>query len=405
MPLTALAVSSAKAETKPRKLFDGGGLFLEIVPTAAGTSKTWKMAYRWQGRQTKVSFGAYPRVSLAEARRHRESAKAQIAAGVNPSAVKRQAKVAPAGDPTRTFEAVARKWLSRQKYDVKYKARVLQALERNLFPAFGAEDVAAVTRKTVLTAIQKVEDRRATDMARRLLIKCSQIYRYAVACELASADPCYAVRDALAPAPKVRHRAKLRDRDLPAFFTRLEADDSAAWSTKAALKFTILTAVRTGELRFAVRTEVEGMDGEAPRWVIPAHRMKETSADAWDEPHVVALTPPAVALLRRSFETYPDEKQLFVSDESRSGFLSENAMLYLMYRLGYKGTCTVHGFRGTFSTCANEHGFNRDHIEAQLAHIDAHSVRSAYNSAEYLSARRTLLLWWAEFLAAKGLKT
>ena len=158
------------------------------------------------------------------------------------------------------------------------------------------------------------------------------------------------------------------------------------------MHFIILTAVRTDELRFAPWSEIENLEGEAPLWRIPPERMKMT------RPHLVPLAPQAVAILKRARTLYPESKLIFPSQESRTGFMSENCLLYAIYHLGFKGKATVHGFRSTFSTVLNENGFSSDWIELQLAHSENNDVRAAYNAAQWLPQRREMLEWWAAYL-------
>ena len=154
----------------------------------------------------------------------------------------------------------------------------------------------------------------------------------------------------------------------------------------------MLTAVRTSELRFAEWTEIEDLDGKEPLWRIPTSHMK------MEKPHLVQLSKQAVVILREARQLYPKSKMIFPSEESRSGIMSENAMLYALYYLGYKGKATIHGMRGTFSTILNENGYNKDWIEVQLAHTDDDEIRAAYNSALWLPQRRKMLQWWADYL-------
>jgi integrase len=158
------------------------------------------------------------------------------------------------------------------------------------------------------------------------------------------------------------------------------------------MRFIILTAVRTDELRFAPWNEIEDFDGDAALWRIPHERMK------MGRPHLIPLAPQAVEILKQARSLYPDSKLIFPSQESRTGAMSENCLLYALYHLGYKGKATVHGFRSTFSTVLNEAGFNTDHIEIQLAHAEDDEVRAAYNAAQWLSQRRQMMQWWADYL-------
>jgi integrase len=404
MPLTMLAAKQAKPNQKPYKLFDGGGLFLLVNPTG---SKHWKLAYRFQGVEKKLSLGTYPSMGLAEARAAREAAKKQIKEGRDPSAAKRAAKqLGTQPKPETSFEKIARAWhawyTKAKNLDETYANRILRFLEADIFPAtvtaadgrievLGQMDIAAIEPAMMLAVIRKIEERGAVDLPRRLLRTCGQVFRYAMGTGRLKHDPSSAVKDHLAPRRRVAHRPSFKARDLPEFFTRLD-NYTGEPTTALALRFTMLTAVRTDEIRYAVWDEIEGLDGAGPSWRIPPERMK------MKREHIVPLSRQAVAILRRMRMEYPDSELLFPSEQSRSGVMSENAMLYALYRMGYHKLATVHGFRGTFSTILNEHEFNRDWVEMQLAHAEGDDVRAAYNSAQWLSQRRTMMQWWADYL-------
>jgi integrase len=404
MPLTVVAASQTKPKAKPYKLFDGGGLFLLVNPSG---SKHWKLAYRFNGVQKKLALGSFPRMSLAEARAGREAAKRQIEAGIDPSAAKRAAKeLAKAPKPETSFEKIAREWhawyTKSKKLDDEYAERIIRFLENDIFPAsvrladgetaiLGEKDIATVEPLMLLAIIKKVEERDTVDLPRRLLGYCGKVFRYAIGKGLRKDDPSAAIKDHLAPRRRVVHRASFKERDLPGFFARLDAF-TGELTTALALRFTMLTAVRTDEIRYGVWSEIEELDGKAPAWRIPPHRMK------MKREHIVPLSRQAVDVLCRVRDEHPESQWLFPSLGSRLGIMSENAMLYALYRMGYHGAATVHGFRGTFSTILNEHEFNRDWVEMQLAHAEENDVRAAYNAAQWLTQRRAMLQWWADFL-------
>jgi integrase len=259
----------------------------------------------------------------------------------------------------------------------------------------GARDIVAITGPELLDLIKGIE-KDAVYLARRVKRYCGRVFKYAVAHAWCDRDPSRDIDDALAKLPRVRHRASLKASELPEFFKRLETYYSGYDITKLAMNFIILTAVRTDELRFASWTEIENLDGDAPIWRISAQRMKQVQREMGD--HLVPLAPQAVAIVRRARELYPDSKLIFPSQESRSGVMSENCLIYAIYHLGYKSKATTHGFRSTFSTVLNENGFNGDWIEIQLAHAEDDETRAAYNAALYLPQRRQMMCWWADFL-------
>jgi integrase len=251
----------------------------------------------------------------------------------------------------------------------------------------------------LLTALRKIEARGSIEMAHRVRNYCSEVFRFAIAMEKCRSDPSRDIGPAMKKAPPIKHRAKVEAKDLPSFFARLNQDEGERMS-HLALRWTIHTMGRTQETRFAEWSEFEGLDTDEPLWRIPAQRMKMRTE------HLVPLSPQAVALLCEieeinAFRQAGNERLgrfLFPVASSKTGTISENRMLDIMYRVGLRGKATVHGFRGLASTVLNESGqFEPDWIEMQLAHIQR-GVRAAYNSARYLNQRREMMRWWSGYL-------
>lgn len=388
MALTDLQLRSLKSTENPYKISDAGGLYVLVNPSG---SRLWRMAYRFAGKQKLLALGAYPTVSLAKARLGLASAKDLLSEGVDPAldrkTNKRRSKLA-AGI---TFEAVANEWFETQRprWSEGYAERLRGRLDGDLVPVFGNRVLGSITPIEVLDAIRTIEARDAIEMAKRVMQMASAIFRYGVATSRCERDPTADVRGALKAAKPVKHRTALPAKELPELLARLAAYDGEP-ATRIALKLILLTFVRTSELRFAKWGEFEGLDGEAPLWRIPAARMKMR------RPHLVPLSPQAVALLAQIEGGRESSESLFPASLGK-GVISENTMLYALYRMGYHGRATVHGFRSTASTILNERQFNRDWIEMQLAHFDG-GVRSAYNAAEWLGGRREMMLWWGRFI-------
>ncbi len=392
--LSDMAVRSAKAKDSPYKLTDGGGLHLLVTPAGG---RLWRLAYRYGGKQKTLALGAYPTVSLVDARTGREKAKQLLAQGRDPSLTKRiQGDVAEARERP-TFAAVAKAWFDARKkrWVPNYAERLWASVERDLIGAFGEVPVDQVDSDDVLAALRKVEARGAVAMARRVKNYARDIFRFARAAKLRQGDPTEDLEHALASAPPAKRRTALMARDLPEFLAKLNAYDGDR-RTRLAVVLTLLTFVRTKELRFAKWTEFEHLEGAEPLWRLPADNMKMRLE------HLVPLSRQAVAVLKE-LRKHPDANAMVVGAETRSGAISENTMLYALYRMGYHNRATIHGFRGTASTILNEHGFNRDWIERQLAHNERDQVRAAYNVAEWLPERRKMMQWWADYLERQGL--
>lgn len=401
--LTDTALRNLKPNAKPVKKADGGGLFVLVLPTG---QKHWRLAYRFEGKQKLLSGGPYPTISLADARAWRDNAKSELAAGRDPSEVRKAAKRKAEADATNSFAAVANAWLESRKliWSPRYSRIVRTRLEEDIFPDLGHVNIGAIEPPTLLQTIRKIEQRGSIEMAHRIRNYCGEVFRFGIADNKCSRDPSRDISAAMKQPPPVKHRAKVHAKDLKSFFVKLELDECEEMS-HLALRWTILTMVRTQETRFGEWTEIEDRHGSTPMWRIPPDRMKMRSE------HLVPLPRQALVLLDRieaanKFRGAGQEtlgKFLFPVAQSKTGTISENRMLDIMYRLGLRGKATVHGFRGLASTVLNETGiFEPDWVEAQLAHMPR-GVRAAYNSAIYLPHRRKMMEWWGKYLEDAGL--
>ncbi len=368
MPLTDAACRNAKPSEKPRKLADAGNLYLLVQPTG---SRLWRMNYRFAGKQKTLAFGKYPEVSLGEARARRDEARMILASGLDPADPKPVDAI--------SFEDVGREWLkARIDWSPGHTSRVVSRMEADIFPQIGHIAVSKLEAPAILAALRKIEDRGAFEIAKRLRQTIGQIMRYAIATGRASRDPAADLRGAMKPSPRVRHMAALREKDLPDFMRALTGYQGDV-RTRLAIEFVMHTFVRTGEIRTARWSEIEG-----DLWRIPAERMK------MGREHVVPLSSRAAAIL---------EQLRGMGDEEFICRMSENTMIYAMYRMGYHSRATIHGFRSTASTILNESGlWSPDAIERQLAHVPGNVVRSAYNAAQYLPERRRMMEWWSDYL-------
>jgi integrase len=388
MPLTDAKLRALKPAAKPYKVSDSEGL--HVLVTTSG-SVLWRFAYRFEGKQKLLALGSYPFVPLADARAARLDAKRLLREGKDPSHERKMEKRRQRVAAGHTFQAVADEWFDLRKdmWAKSYADRLRSRLNADLLPELGARPIASIEPIEVLDVIRKVEQRDAVEMAKRIMQMTSAIFRYGVATSRCPRDPTFDLRGALKPAKEVKSRSALAASELPDFLQRLSVYDGDDL-TKLALELVLLTFVRTAELRFATWCEFEGLDGDEPLWRIPPERMKMRRS------HLVPLSPQAVLVLAKLQKLNPRHNELFPAP-TRSKVISENTMLYALYRMGYHGRATVHGFRKTASTVLNEQHYNRDWIEMQLAHAEG-SVRSIYNAAEWLQGRREMMKWWADYL-------
>ena len=388
MSLSDTQLRNMKATGKVKKVSDGGGLYLHLSPAGG---KLWRMAYRFEGKQKTVCFGAYPAVSLKEAREQRDESKALLARGIDPSLHKQAAKAASIAETANAYEVVAREWYAKNapRWTESNAERVLARQEKDVFPFIGKRPIAQISAPELLTVLRKVEERGALDTAHRILQDTSRIFRYAIATGRAERDPGADLKGAL-PVPRKGHFSTIVDtkeigqllRDVDAYSGNLVV--------RAALRLAPYVFVRPGELRKAEWTE---FDLENAEWRIPAKRMKMRVL------HIVPLSRQVLGILRDLHPYSGDGPYLFPSLRAKSAPISDMTLLAGLRRLGYaKEQMTVHGFRSLASTLLNEQGFNKDWIERQLAHGERNSVRASYNYAEYLPERRKMMQSWADFL-------
>lgn len=395
MPITDTLCRNIRPTEKAQKLSDGGGLYLFVPPTGG---KLWRMNYRFQGKQKTLALGSYPEISLKEARALRDRAKEHLAHDIDPSKHKKKTKALSQIEAANTFEAIAREWYEAKEsgWADSHSFKVRNRLEQDVYPQIGAFPIKEIDAPILLNCIRQIEKRGALVLARKVLQICGQVIRYAVATGRAQRDPSSDLRGALKAPERVKHRAALKGTELPEFFTSLENYDGDE-DTIIALKLIMHTFLRTSEVRQGRWAEIENLDGKNPLWRIPAERMKAHTE------HLVPLTKQSVALLK-ALKKFSGGSEFMLPAATKEGVISQNTLIYALYRMGYHSRATVHGFRGTASTVLNENGFNRDWIERQLAHAERNDVRAAYNSAEWLPQRREMMEWWSNYLdqAEKG---
>ena len=395
MPLTDTRIRNAKPKPRPTSSATAAACICSLCRPGRATGG-WTIGLA--GKRRTLALGVYPEVPLAQARARREEARASLARDADPSSVKKATKRAARLASVNTFEAIAREWLENRGTSLSpgYRVRIQARLEADIFPQVGSRPIAAIEAPDLLEAFKRVERRGAIEMAKRLRQVCGQVFRYAIATGRAKHDPSADLRGALKSPGRPRGHKAMPLNDVPAFLSAVAAYDGDP-RTCLALRLVVLTFVRTTELRAAQWSEIEGLDGGEPLWRIPAERMK------MKHEHIVPLAPQAVAVLRKLRELPGSGGSPFLfPSPSRDGYMSNNTMLFALYRMGYHGRATVHGFRALASTALNEMGFRPDVIERQLAHQEQNAVRAAYNRAEYLNERRSMMKHWADHLDAHG---
>lgn len=388
MKLTDTFLRALKSSDKVQKHSDGGGLYLHVSKTGG---KLWRMGYRIGKTQKTLSFGAYPAVSLKDARQKREEAKEKLAKGIDPSVHKQAVKAAVRAEIENSYEVVAREWFS--KYSTGWtesnREKVLARQVNDIFPLIGGKPVNLITAPELLATLRRIESRGAIDTAHRALQDCSRVFRYAIATGRAERDTAADLRGALSPAKSNSFATITEPKAIGALLQDIDAY-SGNLIVRAALRLAPYVFVRPGELRRAEWSEFNLKDKE---WRIPAAKMKMRQV------HIVPLTSQVINILNDLNQYTGQGHFLFPSMRTKTAPISDMTLLAGLRRLGYKTEdMTVHGFRSMASTLLNEQGYNRDWIERQLAHGERNGVRAAYNYAEYLPERRKMMQDWADYL-------
>lgn len=394
MKLSIGTVKNAKAEAKPRKLFDGGGMYLYVKPKpkdANKPTKYWRIDFRVNGKYKTLSLGTYPDVSLADARKKREEIRQLIAQGIDPSVQRKAIKAVKTEQNTNTFEIIGREWLEKQStsWVPSHAERNKRRLEKYIFPLLGAKSIAEIKPHELLEALLRIEQSGNIETAHRVKSLCDQIFDYAINTLRCSNNPAHPIRKSLQK-PIKNHFSTIIDPVEIGKLLRSIDCYKGFFVTQCALKLAPLVFLRPGELRRAEWIEVEL---ENNVWVIPAEKMK------MKRKHIVPLSCQAKAILEELKKFTGGGQYCFPGLRTIKRPMSDNALLSALRRMGYSTDeiCT-HGFRSMASTLLNEQGWNRDAIERQLAHCPKDSVRAAYNHAEYLPERREMMQAWANYL-------
>lgn len=403
MKLNARQVETAKSKEKTYKLADGGGLYLEI--TAKG-SKYWRMKYRRPNdkKEDRLAFGVWPTVSLAEARAKRDEAKRLLVQGIDPKAEQKEVMAEKAG--AYTFETIAREWhVSNKRWSEDHRSRVLRYLELHIFPHIGSSDIRSLKTSHLLAPIKVVDATGKHDVAQRLQQRVTAIMRFAVQNDYIDSNPAIDMAGALT-VTKARHYPALLPHRFPEFLARLAAYRGRRM-TRIAVELSLLTFVRSSELRFARWDE---FDFDKACWRIPGKR-KEIKGIRYShrgmkmkEEHIVPLSRQVLYLLDKLKQLSGDNERLFPGDHDPKKVMSENTVNNALRAMGYDTKTEVcgHGFRTMARGALGESGlWSEDAIERQLSHSERNNVRAAYiHTSEHLDERRLMVQWWADYLDA-----
>ncbi len=387
MPLSDVEIRNAKPAEKPVRLFDGGGLYLEVSPTGG---KLWRMKYRFEGKEKRLSIGAYPTFSLREARQRREDARKQLALGIDPSAHKKALKAARVEMNANSFEVVAREWFEKFKptRTEGHTSKIIARLQRDVFPWLGAKPISSITAPDVLAILRRIEDRGAIETAHRAKGDISMVMRFGISTGRATRDPCPDLKGALSPSVPKHFAAIVDPKEVGAFLRTIDGY-TGTLTVRVALKLAPLLFCRPGELRHMKWSEI---DLDAAEWRYTTSKTKTV--------HLVPLARQTLDALREIQPLTGRHDYVFAGHEPKRP-MSGNTVNAALRRMGYdtQTEITGHGFRAMARTIlAEQLHIKPEIIEHQLAHKVADPLGGAYNRTKFLKERKEMMQHWADYL-------
>jgi len=398
MPLTDTKLRALKRKPTPGKHTDGQGLYLRITPQG-GFYWQWRLR---TPKETIVSYGTYPDVSLAEARQRHREAQAQRRDGIDPNAHKRKATQTQRLATANTFGAVSKEWLGvmASKWSPGHLETTKERIAKNLTPYIDTRPISELEAPELLQVLRKIEARGATETAHRVRFILSQVFRYAIASGRATRDPAGDLVGTLKTAVEGHHAAIVDPAKLGQLIRDIK-EYRGSPIVRAALMIHALTFQRPNEIRGMRWSEVDLSKGE---WLIGSDRMKSSlQKKATGEPHFVPLADAAASVLRE-IELLTAKRGDLVFPGQRGGgrCISENSARQALRTMGYgNDDHTPHGFRATARTLLDETlGYRVEIIEAQMAHRVRDALGRAYNRTTFADDRRKMMQGWADYLAS-----
>lgn len=397
MPLSDTAIRKAKSAEKVQRLFDGGGMYLEISPAGG---KWWRLKYRFGGKEKRLSLGTYPDTGLADAREKRDAARKLLAQGIDPGIQRKAEKVAGEERAGNSFEVIAREWLGvkQPEWTSGQYAKERDRLENHAFPRIGGKPIAEIGVADIRPLLAHLVNQGHIEQSHRLRHQLSRVFRFAVATERAERDPAADLRDTL-PARNSKNHPTITDPAQVGELMRAIEGFTGTFSVKCALKLAPLWFCRPGEIRMAEWTHFD-LDSEHPAYAVPpANRKLKKAAkeNPTTPPHVVPLSWQALEILRELHKLTGHQRYLFPGARDPRRHMSDGAINAALARIGYKGIITGHGFRHMARTLLGEMGWNPEALERQLSHKEP-GVSGVYNKAQHLPERRKVMQAWADYL-------
>lgn len=391
MALSDTAIRNAKPGVKPVRMFDGGGLYLEVTPAGG---KLWRLKYRFDGKEKRLALGQYPETGLKDARERREAARKLLADGIDPGEHRKAVEADKARMAANSFEVVALEWhaMKSKKWAKVTADKALVHLRTYAFPEIGHLPIASIKASVLLDMLRKVEAKGVAYTATRIREMCGQIFRYGVATGKAEDNPAAHLVGAIAK-PGTTHRPAITERrQFGQFLCDLRGATQFDPITRHAAYFAMLTMVRAQEFRFARWEEI---DRDAQEWKVPAARMK---VGKQLPAHTVPLSRQALDLLDELHGLTGHTPYLFPKAKGygENEVISENTVGKLLNNLGYQGRQCVHGFRASARSILSEQGWSVEAMERQLDHKEADGTVAAYARSQHLPERRRMMQAWAD---------
>jgi len=385
-PLADTTLASLEPEGTTYREHDGQGLYFRVKPNG---SKSWELRYKKpDGKWSWIGLGSYPEVNGAAARQKAAELRADSAEGKNPLSSKQARKATELKAATSTFEALAREWIEirRPGWAPSTAKRTIGALELHVFPVFGKRPYEEIMPIEWMEFLRGMERKDIIEQMGRVRRSCKEIYDLARVTGRAVHNPLEGLSRFLQSRPAENY-AHVTAKELPTLLRAISAYPHAH-DLRLGLRLLILTGVRPSELREA---RWEEFDLSSGLWSIPAQRMKKRRA------HTVPLSRQAIEALEQLHKMTGAYPLLFPGRNDRTKPRSNMAFNMALRRMGYEGRQTGHGFRHIASTTLREHGFLKEHVEAQLSHAED-GVAGVYNKAVYLEQRKVMMQWYADYL-------
>ncbi|WP_375444379.1 tyrosine-type recombinase/integrase [uncultured Fibrella sp.] len=384
-----MTCQTAKPKIKRYKLADGEGLYLEVTPNG---TKFWRLKYRLHGKEKRISIGAYPGVSLMEARKAKEKFKRDIKVGIDPVLKRLQAIHTQALTQNLDFKSMVMEWYGKQipLWKPTHAQIIKHRFEKYILPVLGNFALADIQPMMMLNCLQKIE-KTAPDLSRRMKALCSHVFKYAMATGRAERDPTYGLEAAMKKF-KRGHYASISVDEFPEFLACLmDYEGHVNRQTFLALNLLLLTFVRTCEL---VEARWEEINFEKAMWVIPAERMK------MNLPHIVPVSQQSLAIFRELNELNANQEFIFPGYYNTRRPMCKNTMLVAIKRMGYNRKMTGHGFRALALGILKEKlGYPHEIADRQLAHVPKSSVDRAYDRALFLPQRTKMMQDYADYIS------